>query len=290
MRSRILQNLNSRKYEGFVGSWLKIFLVQSRSMRPKEICGWLNLINKPMQVDNIVMKRKLQQHGAYCSRTTCTYCIKHLIHYLDDFFTAGPPDSLTCSHNMAAMYPPQHSQQNQRKRKVSPPPSLSSVFSWIPLQTVRLKHCRLSMSYRADIPAQKETYYPSLATCICLQGTCTCTCTHGHTCTQHPPSCIFLVRLIDLSTTVGPSCDLKQGSSDIPHLVVPFPSLIVWGHVVSSSSPTGPQHRTWSSALMPLTRVMEPTRQEDGSMSHLSPSHSSILQLAGFDPDTYASH
>ena len=31
------------------------------------------------------------------------YAVEHLIHYLDDFFTAGPPDSPVCSHNMATM-------------------------------------------------------------------------------------------------------------------------------------------------------------------------------------------
>ena len=31
------------------------------------------------------------------------YGVEHLIHYLDDTFTAGPPNSPACSHNMATI-------------------------------------------------------------------------------------------------------------------------------------------------------------------------------------------
>ena len=30
------------------------------------------------------------------------YHVTHIIHYLDDFFTAGPPDTNTCQSNMEA--------------------------------------------------------------------------------------------------------------------------------------------------------------------------------------------
>ena len=33
-----------------------------------------------------------------------SYIIQHLLHYLDEFFTAGPTDSPVCVHNLAAMY------------------------------------------------------------------------------------------------------------------------------------------------------------------------------------------
>ena len=31
------------------------------------------------------------------------YGVRHLLHYLDDFITAEPPDSLTCSYNLDSM-------------------------------------------------------------------------------------------------------------------------------------------------------------------------------------------
>ena len=91
------------------------------------------------------------------------YSIRHLIHYLDDFFTAGPAGSPTGHQNMSKM--------NHLCEMINAPikpdkeegPSTSLTFLGILLDTTTMQ---------ASIAAEKKT--DILHTIQELQGKCTC--------------------------------------------------------------------------------------------------------------------
>ena len=62
------------------------------------------------------------------------YAVTHIIHYLDDFFIAGPPGSDVCQNSMDARpryVQPSISLSNWRKLRALQPPSHSSESVWI---------------------------------------------------------------------------------------------------------------------------------------------------------------
>ena len=129
------------------------------------------------------------------------YGVQHIIHYLDDFFTAGPADSLACHHNMAAMkglFKAINAPTNPDKEEG---PSTTITFLGVLLDTTTMQ-ASITTDRKAEL----------LQAIHQLQG--------KHTCTKRqllsligklafaskvvPPGRIFLRRLIDLSTTVRP--------------------------------------------------------------------------------------
>ena len=129
------------------------------------------------------------------------YGIHHIIHYLDDFFTAGPPDSPVCSQNMAMM--------NQLCQHINAPtkpekeegPSTVLTFLGIQLDTTTMQ---------ASITQERKEEVLHAIRHIHKRHTCTkrdllsLIGKLAFACKVVPPGRIFLRRLIDLSTTVGP--------------------------------------------------------------------------------------
>ena len=129
------------------------------------------------------------------------YGIQHLIHYLDDFFTAGPAGSPVCFQNMAKMNEVCKSVNAPTKVEKEEGPSTSLTFLGILLDTT---------SMQASITVERKTEL--LKAIEDLRGKRTCTKRRllsliGKLAFAYkvvPPGRIFLRRLIDLSTTVGP--------------------------------------------------------------------------------------
>ena len=129
------------------------------------------------------------------------YGIQHLIHYLDDFFTAGPAGSPVCFQNMAKMNEVCRSVNAPTKVEKEEGPSTSLTFLGILLDTT---------SMQASISVERKTEL--LKAIEDMRGKRTCTKRRllsligklAFACKVVPPGRIFLRRLIDLSTTVGP--------------------------------------------------------------------------------------
>jgi len=123
------------------------------------------------------------------------YGINHLIHYLDDFFTARPPDSPTCSHNMATMNLLCNLLNTPTKPEKEEGPSTTLTFLGILLDTTTMQ---------ASITTERK--YEILQAIQELHGRHTCTKREllsligklAFACKVVPPGRIFLRRLIDL--------------------------------------------------------------------------------------------
>jgi len=125
-----------------------------------------------------------------------SYGVHHLLHYLDDFLTAGPPDSPICNHNLNTMLQLyEHIQAPVKSSKIEGP-STSITFLGIHLDTVAME---------ASI---MQEHRDSLLSELCWH----CRCTKrdllslisklSFACKVIPSGRIFLRRLTDLSTTV----------------------------------------------------------------------------------------
>ena len=127
------------------------------------------------------------------------YQVTHIIHYLDDFFTAGPPNTDTCQRNMAAMARACTAINAPVKPEITEGPSTTLTFLGIQLD---------SMAMRATITAERRRELLTAILALYPKRTCT---------KRQLLSLIgklafackvvrrtFLRRLIDLSTTVGP--------------------------------------------------------------------------------------
>ena len=129
------------------------------------------------------------------------YHIMHLIHYLDDFFTAGPPDSPICRHNMETMNRLCNLINAPTKPEKEEGPSTSLIFLGILLD---------STTMQASITSERKSEI--LMAITKLNGRRTCTKREllsligklAFASKVVPPGRIFLRRLIDLSTTVVP--------------------------------------------------------------------------------------
>ena len=137
-----------------------------------------------------------QQFNGSCDN----YGIQHLIHYLDDFFTAGPAGSPVCFQKMAKMNEVCKSVNAPIKAEKEEGPFTSLTFLGILLDTT---------SMQASITVERKTEL--LKAIEDLRGKRTYTKRRllsiigklAFACKVVPPGRIFLRRLIDLSTTVG---------------------------------------------------------------------------------------
>ena len=129
------------------------------------------------------------------------YGADQLIHYLDDFFTAGPPASQSCHENMRRILALcEHVNAPVKSEKVEGPTTTLTFLG------IQLDSLTMQASITAD---RKDELLRELRSVV-----------HRYTCTKQellsligklsfatkvvPPGRIFLRRLIDLSTTVGP--------------------------------------------------------------------------------------
>ena len=130
------------------------------------------------------------------------YQVTNAIHYLDDFFTAGPPNTDICHRNMQAMAHACTAINAPIKSEKTEGPSTTLTFLGIQLDSVAM---------RASITADRKQEL--LTAILHLYPKRTCTKRHllsligklAFACKVVPPGRIFLRRLIDLSTTVGPT-------------------------------------------------------------------------------------
>ena len=127
------------------------------------------------------------------------YDVYHLLHYLDDFLTAGPADSDTCYHNLSAMKSLCHAIGAPIKEEKVEGPTTRITFLEIVVDTI---------SMEASISQERKT---SLLTAI-LSFHSLKKCTKrqllslinklSFACKVVPASRVFLRRLIDLVFTV----------------------------------------------------------------------------------------
>ncbi len=129
------------------------------------------------------------------------YAVDNVLHYQDDFFTAGPPNSEVCSLNMDTTLSLCHSINAPVKPEKVEGPATTLTFLGIQLDTLAMQ-----ASITQD---RKEELWLELSD---LASTHTCTKHHllsvmgklAFACKVVPPGRIFFRRLIDLSMTVGP--------------------------------------------------------------------------------------
>ena len=128
-----------------------------------------------------------------------TWGIRHIIHYLDDIFTAGPRDSDECERNMVSTNALCRTIGAPTKPEKEEGPSTTLTFLGILLD---------SATMTASITEERKT---ELQQAIHqLEGRRTCTKREllsligklAFACKVVPPGRLFLRRLIDLSTTV----------------------------------------------------------------------------------------
>jgi hypothetical protein len=129
------------------------------------------------------------------------YHVTHVIHYLDDFFTAGPPDTNTCQSNMQAMIQACSAINVPIKPEKTEGPSTTLTFLGIQLDSVAMR-ASITTERKQELLAAISHLYPKRTctkqTLLSLIGKL------AFACKVVPPGWIFLRRLIDLSTTVGP--------------------------------------------------------------------------------------
>ena len=129
------------------------------------------------------------------------YAVIHIIIYLDDVFTAGPPGSDVCQNSMDAMAKVCAILNVPIKLEKTEGPATSLTFLRISLDSVAMK---------ATITLEQKVELASAITALQAKHTCTkrqrlsLIGKLAFACKVLPPGCIFLRRLIDLSTTVGP--------------------------------------------------------------------------------------
>ena len=124
--------------------------------------------------------------------------VRHIIHYLADFFTAGPSDSQECEHNMIAMNALCTTIGAPTKPEKAEGPSTTLTFLGILLD---------SATMTASITAERKTELHQAIRELGGRRTCTkrellsLIAKLAFACKVVPPGRIFLRRLIDLSTT-----------------------------------------------------------------------------------------
>ena len=130
---------------------------------------------------------------------TNNYGVQHLLHYLDDFLTAGPANSIICSQNLNAMLTLCEKINSPVKSSKIEGPSTSLTFLGIHLDTVIMEAS--ITSERKESILQELRYLHSRHKCtkrqlLSLIGKL------SFSCKVVPAGRIFIRRLIDLSTTV----------------------------------------------------------------------------------------
>ena len=128
------------------------------------------------------------------------YSVANIIHYLDDFFTAGPPDSPECLHNMTAMSSLYEHVNAQLKSEKTEGPTTTLTFLGIKLNSVYMT-ASISAERKAEL---LHSLHSILASRTCTKRTLLSLIGKlSFTCKVVPPGRIFLRRLIDLSTSVS---------------------------------------------------------------------------------------
>ena len=130
---------------------------------------------------------------------TNNYGVQHLLHYLDDFLTAGPANSAICSQNLNAMLSLCEKINSPVKSSKIEGPSTSLTFLGIHLDTVTMEAS--ITAERKESLLQELRYLHSRHKCtkrqlLSLIGKL------SFSCKVVPAGRIFIRRLIDLSTTV----------------------------------------------------------------------------------------
>ena len=127
------------------------------------------------------------------------YGVEHLLHYLDDFFTAGPANSNACEHNLHAMLSLCKTLNTPIKPSKVEGPTTSLTFLGIHLDTI---------SVEANITNERKQALLQELTLLRARHKCTkreLLSLIGKllfSCKILPAGRIFLRRLIDLTTTV----------------------------------------------------------------------------------------
>ena len=128
-----------------------------------------------------------------------SYGVTHLLHYLDDFFTAGPADTNVCHNNLTAMLSLCERINAPIKPSKVEGPSTSLTFLGIHLNTTTMEASITSdrkqalLSELLQLRYQRKCTKRALLSLIGKLSFC---------CKVLPAGRIFLRRLIDLSTTV----------------------------------------------------------------------------------------
>ena len=127
------------------------------------------------------------------------YGVEHLLHYLDDFFTAGPANSNDCEHNLHAMLSLCKTLNTPIKPSKVEGPTTSLTFLGIHLDTI---------SMEANITDERKQALLQELTLLRARHKCTkrellsLIGKLSFSCKILPAGRIFLRRLIDLTTTV----------------------------------------------------------------------------------------
>ena len=127
------------------------------------------------------------------------YGVQHLLHYLDDFFTAGPADSDVCEHSLNAMLMLCNILNVPIKPSKVEGPTTSLTFLGIHLNTITME---------ASITSERKQSLLQELSALHARNKCTkwellsLIGKLSFSCKVLPAGRIFLRRLIDLSTTV----------------------------------------------------------------------------------------
>ena len=128
-----------------------------------------------------------------------SYSIQHLLHYLDDFFTAGPADSPVCTRNLTAMLTLCDKINALIKMSKVEGPTTSLTFLGIQLNTITME-ASISSEKKHEllhelhwITHKDKCIKKELLSLIGKLSFC---------CKVLPAGRIFLSRMIDLSTSV----------------------------------------------------------------------------------------
>ena len=127
------------------------------------------------------------------------YGVNDIIHYLDDFFTAGPPHSPQCRNNMGAMASLCATVHAPLKVEKTEGPATTLTFLGIELNSATMT-ASISFERKADL---LESLRATLVSRTCTKRALLSLIGKlSFACKVVPPGRIFLRRLIDLSTTV----------------------------------------------------------------------------------------
>ena len=130
---------------------------------------------------------------------TNNYGVRHLLHYLDDFLTAGPPASSICNRNLNSMLSLCERINAPVKSSKIEGPSTAITFLGIHLDTVAMEASITPERKEALLLELNQLYWRRRCTkreLLSLIGKL------SFACKVIPSGRIFLRRLIDLSTTV----------------------------------------------------------------------------------------
>ena len=126
------------------------------------------------------------------------YGVHHLLHYLDDFLTAGPPDSPVCSYNLTSMLSLCKRINAPVKSSKIEGPSTSITCLGIHLDTIAME-ASITPERKEALLVEYQLYWCQRCMkweVLSLIGK------FSFTCKVVPSSSIFLRRLIDLSTSI----------------------------------------------------------------------------------------